>query len=338
MLGSSSGLPACRHGSRLRRPVPAWFPLACLLTCLFLATAAIGMEVRPPDEQRSVLAPLADRSLLLAGVLADERLVAVGERGHVLLSDDGGRIWRQVEVPTRATLTAVTFYDARRGWAAGHDQVILRTTDGGEQWDRVYSDPGDERPVFDLWFRDGLHGYAVGAYGLFLETVDGGDTWSTRRISEDDFHLNRLVPAGGERLYLAAEAGMVYRSEDAGQSWVALDSPYEGSYFGILWLGGDTLLLYGLRGHLFRSEDGGESWQTLASGTEASLTDGLALADGRVVLVGLGGTLLVSDDGGRSFSPRNREDRKGIAALVQAPDGGLVILGEAGAQRVSDVP
>ncbi|MDF1554953.1 MAG: YCF48-related protein [Deferrisomatales bacterium] len=342
MIGSSSGSPACSHGSRLRRPVLARFPLLCLLSCLFTgllaAPAASGMEVRRPGDQRSVLAPLADRSLLLAGVLAGQRLVAVGERGHVLLSDDGGRTFQQVEVPTRTTLTAVSFPDARRGWAAGHDQVILRTSDGGEQWEQVYADPGDERPVLDLWFRDGLHGYAVGAYGLFLETGDGGATWTSRRISEDDFHLNRLAPAGGDRLYLAAEAGMVYRSEDAGHTWVALDSPYEGSYFGILWLSGDTLLLYGLRGHLFRSEDGGESWQTLASGTEASLTDGVALADGRVVLVGMGGALLVSDDGGRSFSPHDREDRTGIAAVVQVPDGGLVTLGEAGARRVSDVP
>jgi photosystem II stability/assembly factor-like uncharacterized protein len=295
------------------------------------------MEVHPPSEHRSVLAPLAQRSLLLEGAVAGERLVAVGERGHVLLSDDGGRAWRQVQVPTRATLTAVAFADPDHGWAAGHDQVILRTTDGGERWERVYADPDDERPVFDLWFRDAERGYAVGAYGLFLATEDGGAHWSPRPISDDDFHLNRLVPAGGDRLYLAAEAGMVYRSDDAGRSWVAQGSPYEGSYFGALWLGGDTLLLYGLRGHLFRSEDGGGSWQALDSGTQASLTDGVALDDGRVVLVGLGGTVLVSDDGGRSFSSRNREDRKGIAALVRAPDGGLVTLGEGGAHRIDDV-
>jgi len=334
MLGFSSASSACR---RETRPLNL-LRFACLIPCLLGAGFAVAMEVHPAADQRSVLAPLADRSLLLAGASAGERLVAVGERGHVLLSEDGGSTWRQVQVPTRATLTAVAFADARFGWAAGHDQVILRTADGGERWEPVYADPEDERPIFDLWFRDGSRGYAVGAYGLFLETADGGATWTARRISEDDFHLNRLVPAGDGRLYLAAEAGMVYRSEDGGETWTALDSPYDGSFFGALWLGGDSLLLYGLRGHLYRTDDGGESWQTLSSGTEASLTDGVDLGDGRVVLAGLGGTLLISEDGGHRFEGRNRADRKGIAALLPTADGRVVLLGEAGVQWLAAVP
>ena len=318
------------------------FPSSCraiclVAVCLLCAVSTSAMEVRPAAESDSVLAPLAAESLLLEGAVAAGRLVAVGERGHVLLSDDGGDTWRQVQVPTRATLTAVAFADERRGLAAGHDQVILRTDDAGDHWEQVYADPEDERPVFDLWFPEADRGVAVGAYGLYLETVDGGDTWESRWISEDDFHFYKMVPAGGERLLLAAEAGMVYRSEDAGETWVSLDSPYEGSFFGALWLEGDTLLLYGLRGHLFRTEDAGDTWQTLDAGTEASLTDGVVLAGGRVVLVGLGGTVLVSDDGGRSFFSANREDRKGIAAVVPTLDGDLVILGEAGVDRIDDV-
>jgi len=47
-----------------------------------------------------------------------------------------------------------------------------------------------------------------------------------------DYHLNRIVGVGN-RLYIAAEGGQLYRSDDRGASWRVLPSPYEGSFFGL---------------------------------------------------------------------------------------------------------
>ena len=148
--------------------------------------------------EEAVKAPLAIESLLLDGAAAGSRLVVVGERGHILVSTDGGASWSQAEVPTRVLLTAVHMHDERTGWAVGHDAVILRTRDGGESWTTVHRAPEEELPLLDVWFRDERNGFAVGAYGYFLATADGGDTWTARAVSEDDFHLNALFPAGGE--------------------------------------------------------------------------------------------------------------------------------------------
>ena len=70
----------------------------------------------------------------------DGLVVAVGERGHVLVSGDEGRSWRQADVPSRALLTGVFMHDARLGWAVGHDEVVLRTRDGGLTWERVHEE------------------------------------------------------------------------------------------------------------------------------------------------------------------------------------------------------
>ena len=249
--------------------MPRYLQLTCLFFCLF-ASILTG----PAVAENSVIAPLAPHSLLLDIQRIGDTLVAVGERGHILTSSDSGNHWTQHQVPTRATLTAVYFIDATHGWAVGHDQVILRTLDGGSTWTLVYQDPEAESPLLDVYFPDAQHGFAVGAYGQFLETLDGGDSWEARWISEDDFHLNRIVPVGS-RLFIAAEAGAAYRSDDGGDNWIALDPGYEGSFFGILPLGEQSLLLFGLRGHLFRSDDAGDNWTQIASGTEASLATGL---------------------------------------------------------------
>lgn len=313
---------------------------------------------KPALAVNSQILPLAEKSLLLDGQVVGDRIIVVGERGHILISEDHGVSWLQQEVPTRANLTSVFFIDPANGWAAGHDSVILQTSDGGRHWQQVYADPEDERPILDLWFRDITHGYAVGAYGLFLFTEDGGKSWQPfdfnpatlmangDGVGEDrddgfeeeswgiDFHLNQMAATPNGRILITAEAGNIYRSDDACRSWLSLPSPYEGSFYGSLPLSQTSLLAFGLRGHLFRSEDTGNSWLPVASGTQATLNDGIRLHDGRIVLVGLAGTLLVSSDEGNSFSLHSQSDRAGVAKVLQANDKSLILIGEQGVKRL----
>ena len=286
----------------------------------------------------AVHAPLAIESLLIDGAAAGSRLVVVGERGHVLVSTDGGGSWKQARVPVRALLTAVHMHDERTGWAVGHDAVILRTDDGGENWTLVHQAPEEELPLLDVWFRDERTGFAIGAYGYFLVTRDGGETWTSRAISEDDFHLNALVPAGEHesgprRLYIAAEAGVAYRSDDGGETWRELPSPYTGSWYGALALDADELLLAGLRGHLYRSGDAGETWTRVSTGTNATLTGAVRLPSGAVLITGLEGSVLTSRDGGRNVSSRRLPSREGISAAVPLAHDAVLLIGEFGVRH-----
>lgn len=304
---------------------------AALLAALFLSMPAAARAAE--DGERSTLAPLAVRSLLLDAADRDGLAVAVGERGHVLVSRDGGASWEQVVVPTRAMLTGVALHEGGLAWAVGHDETILRSRDGGATWELVHHAPEEERPLLDVWFADAATGFAAGAYGLLLATRDGGATWEPAVVAEeDDFHLNQIA-AGGGRLYLAAEAGHLYRSDDAGETWTSLPSPYDGSFFGVLPLADGALLAFGLRGNLFRSEDEGTTWAEIPTGLEATLATGRELPGGRVVVAGLAGALLWSEDGGRTFQGRELPDRKATMALLPAGDGGLVLLGEGGVRQ-----
>ena len=301
-----------------------------ILVGLALFTPAAGAG---PDD--AVPAPLAARSLLLDGAALGARLVVVGERGHVLVSTDDGVSWRQAKVPTRALLTAVHMHDEMLGWAVGHDAVILRTADGGETWELVHHAPEEERPLLDVWFRDAQRGFAIGAYGYFLATEDGGESWVSRAVSEDDFHLNALAPAGGQRLFIAAEAGVAYRSDDDGATWRELPSPYAGSWFDVLALDEDRVLLCGLRGHLFLSQDGGESWTPVSTETNATLTGAVRLPSGVVLVTGLEGSLLTSRDEGESVSYERLPAREGISAALPLADGGVLLVGEFGVRKVT---
>ena len=305
------------------------------LAVLVGAAAGNVLAQESIEPEPAVMARLAPKALALDATTADGALIAVGERGHILMSTDGGSTWVQKPSPTRAMLTAVCFADRQHGWAVGHDSAILRTLDGGESWELVNWAPEEEAPFFDVWFSDLDHGFALGAYGSFFVTSDGGETWVFEPISDDDLHLDNMAQAPDGRLYIAAEAGGAFRSDDGGATWSPLPSPYEGSFFGVLPLPDDVVLLYGLRGHVFRSEDAGETWQPVETGTVAMITDGIRLADGRIVLVGLGGSVLVSTDDGRTLSLHQQPDRRGISAVVQTDDGRLLLAGEFGVKVAS---
>lgn len=347
------------NGRAILITATAGFPLGLL-------SASFAADTVDETDSVSVTAPLAERSLLLDGVRADGRLVVVGERGHVLLSDDEGHSWRQVVTPTVATLTGVTFHDANTGWAVGHDAVILRTNDGGDTWELVYSSPEDDTPFLDVWFKDADNGLAIGAYGYFYETNDGGGSWTARvfeaedlsvdteqeavdeaeEMADDfafdegeealvsDLHLNHISRAADGTLYIAAEAGFVFRSDDGGETWVVLSPPYEGSFYATMPLADESVLVFGLRGHVYRSDDRGESWEAVETDSEAILMGSTRLADERIVLAGLAGTLLVSTDGGQSFELRQQPDRMGIATVIPVADETLVLVGEAGVRRL----
>jgi len=337
-MDTPSGTPSAGVVDPVTRPLrPTHRRWMMTLVVLTIAVGAGGLaaaqdEVAP---EAAVMARLASRTLTLDAFAVDGAYVAVGERGHILISTDGGDTWQQQQVPTRTALAGVYFHDRNLGWAVGHDSAILRTTDGGVTWELVSWAPEAENPFFDVWFSDADNGVVIGAYGGYWETTDGGATWSSRWISEDDWHLHKIVPSEGGRLYIAGEAGSVYRSDDNGANWVTLPTLYQGSYFGILPLDGDNVLLFGLRGHLFRSEDAGESWEELETGTVAMLTDGQLLGDGTVLITGLGGTVLTSPDGGRSFELHQQANRRGISAAVETGDGSLLLVGEFGVKTAA---
>lgn len=301
------------------------------LSFALLAHAA-NTSTRPASLPAEIM-PLAQRALLLDVTLAGDRAVAVGERGHILLSDDYGITWRQVNVPTRATLTAVYFVDAQWGWAVGHDNVILQTRDGGASW-RMQYPPGNVGNSFlDVVFFDREQGIAVGAYGMAMRTRNGGETWVPHTPSEDDMHFNRISQGPDGRLFIAVEGGDLLSSTDMGNRWDYLDSPYDGSLFGLLPLSNRVWLTYGLRGNVFRSTDAGQSWSAIDLTAPVLITAAVRMASGTIVLAGQGEQFFRSRDGGRTFTLW-RVPVQAAANLAEMPDGSLLAVGLNGVWRL----
>ncbi|MDM0073744.1 YCF48-related protein [Variovorax sp. J2P1-59] len=318
---------------------------ALALACSGAAVAAWAASADPATAWRDVLdtpavrSTLGARSLINGLARAGQRIVAVGQRGHVLLSDDGGASWRQAEVPVSSDLVAVCFPTERQGWAVGHDGVILRSTDAGQSWTlqldgRRMGAQDAENPLLDVWFKDAQTGYAVGAFGLALRTDDGGAHWEPLTQALDNpksLHLYALRSVGND-VFIVGEQGLLLQLDSATGRFAARETPYKGTLFGIV-AGTRALIAFGLRGSVVRSTDGGRSWSQVATGVQAGLTAGLRRSDGSIVLVSQAGHVLVSRDDGASFQPLRVEQPMPAAAVAEAAGGALVIAGPRGAAR-----
>ncbi len=355
----------CRRVGRLlwRVALPLILPMG------LAQAAAVGDALATP----AMRAPQATSAVLLDLARAGARLVAVGERGIVLLSDDNGLSWRQAAVPVSVSLTAVQFVDAEQGWAVGHGGVVLATRDGGEHW-RVQLDgvraaqlelaaateelpkasdqdaasarlqtaerlvaEGADKPFLALQFIDAQHGLIVGAYGLALRTEDGGNNWHSLMGQIDNpmgAHLSAIAQQG-EHWFLAGEQGFLARSDDGGHSFSQLQSPYPGSFFTLQLRDDGVLLVAGLKGNAFASSDLGQSFQPVPVNMPVSFSDAIRSADGQLLLVNQSGALFrTSGQPGALLQPYGKPLGKPVASVIEAADGSLTLAGFTGLTRL----
>ena len=273
---------------------------------------------------------------------------AVGHEGVILHTTDAGKTWvrqldgyqinkqvlkqaQQLVNDRQEQLDAITDEKLR-------EEAVYQLEEAGYLLEEAIEDDraGPAKPLLDVWFADENHGFVVGAYGILLQTLDGGTSWklvSNRLDNQEGFHLNAITATGSETIFITGESGSIFRSTDSGSSWTRLESPYQGSYFGLV-NPGKYLLVYGLRGNVYRSEDNGDSWLVVDTNVNAALSSGVITRSGMVVLVGSAGHVVYSNDEGNSFSVKVREDRLSLSAITEITDNQLLAVGVQGIHKV----
>jgi len=303
-----------------------------LISCLLVAGAAFSgaghAEFRGVPDSPALITHLATKRPLNSVVSTSSRLIAVGQRGHIVYSDDAGKTWKQAAVPVRSDLTAVFFSSERCGWAVGHEGVVLHTEDGGQNWalqldgnranelvrtyysgkvregdrqaeplpaeiEKNFSGQAD-KPFLDVWFSSDTEGFIVGAFGMIFHTRDGGRSWEPwlDRI-DNPAHLHIYAVRGqAGRIYAVGEQGLFTVLEPGRQRFQAVTAPYAGSFFGVLPIDGGALA-FGMRGNAFYMQDKPVSWHKLETGVLGGLTGAVRLEGERVALVSTAGDVLV---------------------------------------------
>ncbi len=350
------------------------FSMGCLVVaCLTLPVLVFGAGVKDVLDRPALKVVNPDHVVLVDVTRAGNRLVAVGERGVIILSDDAGDTWHQAHVPAGTTLTAVAFPTHDQGWAVGHSGVVLHTTDGGQSWHRQldgitaarmaletaqaaagHTDSngetagqmvhnaellvadGPDKPFLDLNFKSEQEGIIIGAYGLIFSTTDGGQSWQCLmdRV-ENPRGLNLYaIRAFDDAMYIAGEQGLFLVSRDKGNSFQKMQTPYSGTFFDLAVTSSGDVVIVGLRGNAYWSTDQGATFNQTRVPVEVSFTAVTQLEDGTLLFANQAGMLLASRDGGRSLQLTDIPRLGPISGLIPAGNGSLMTVGYGGAIRV----
>jgi len=172
---------------------------------------------------------------------------------NIYFSKDGGRTWTDQNAPTPGAsegLFGIHFVDENYGMAVGGFRttptgLFLQTTDGGEHWNLMATEPEVERGNW-VQVLDGSRAWVGMDDGTIWYTLNWGTTWTQRVLPET------LINTGVGVFYneyIGAVAGyktgsgngilVVYVTPDGGWSWEQFNPTEEGelnaaaAYFGI---------------------------------------------------------------------------------------------------------
>lgn len=341
---------------------------AFLLSTL-LMTCGYAQAFEDPTQVAATMSEKMLMNPLIAVAMAGERTVAVGQRGHIAFSEDGGHSWKQAQVPVSSDLVAVSFPTERHGWAVGHGGVVLHSKDGGLTWERqldgqqasrlildYYTDEarggaldnaqlyidreqsligyGGTQPLMAVHFFDEQVGFVAGLFNRILKTVDGGKSWEPwlhRVDNPNELHFYSISD-DARALYITGEQGMVWRMGREESAFSAIPTDYAGTLFGAA-SNGKSLIAFGMRGSVFRSTDEGASWARIPIDSQAGITAGAFLPSGHLLLTSLAGEVELSTDEGQSFTRVQLKKSMPFFDLVARVDGNLTLVGASGVQR-----
>ncbi|MBL7960305.1 glycoside hydrolase [bacterium] len=259
-------------------------------------------------------------------------------------STDAGKTWKHVGLRDAQQIGGLTVDNENpdRVFAAvlGHpygpnaERGVYRTTDGGKNWDRVLYkdentgavqvtiDPKNPDVIYaDLWasrLGPWENGWWQGPESGLYKSTDGGTTWKklTKGLPTYEQGLGRIgfciAPSNPDRMYATVDSrdlGGIYRSDDAGASWVRMSSDER------LWGRGSDFaeikadpknaeVVYSANIATWKSTDGGKTWTGFrgAPGGDDYHRIWINPNDPNILLLAADQGAIITVNGGETFS------------------------------------
>ncbi|WP_225316727.1 MULTISPECIES: YCF48-related protein [Marinobacter] len=334
--------------------------MATRLMCKTLGAACLGVSMAMSAPSVFALADiietpsrptmLAAENLLNDADRAGERIVAAGERGHIIFSDDQGETWVQGQVPVSATLTGVDFGTEAEGWAVGHSGVVLHSGDAGKTWELQLT--GIEAAELAIESRQQQIEEMEQKIEEAPEEEKADLEWALDDLFfsmenlESDLEIGPVNPfldvwfENEDHGFVVGAYGMFLRTTDGGETWrdwaPRLENPTGFHLNAITQITGGALVIVGEAGQIFVSVDGGESWEKRESPYEGSLFGAIGTGQVNEVLAfGLRGNMFLSTDLGKSWKVVPNEAGATLNNGAVSDDGRITLVGNGGTVLMS---
>lgn len=322
-----------------------------LVACIALVVPLLAHAGKDRLDTPAYVAPKASSAMMVDVVRAGNRVVAVGEYGTILYSDTYGKAWQQAAVPVSVTLTAAYFPVPKKGWAVGHDGVVLRSEDGGAHWTKQFDGNAANALVLAAAQKRVKDARAASAGAVSgqpaaalqiaeraLEDAQAGAKFGPSRPLFDVWFKDE-----SDGIVVGA-FGQIFHTSDGGQTWALwgdrIANPDGLHLNAISATAKGVLLIAGEAGKIYRSADGGASWAALDTGYAGQLYGVLGIEEeaSREMLIafGFGGHVFRSTDSGSSWHPVPVGEKTPLVSGRMLPDGRIALLTYDGRILLSD--
>jgi photosystem II stability/assembly factor-like uncharacterized protein len=270
-------------------------------------------------------------------------------RGHgVYRSLDGGKSWKNMGLENSEHIGKIIIHPnnenvvfvAAQGplWNAGGDRGLYKTTDGGENWEKVLEisentgvsdilmDPRNPQVMYAASYQRRRHVFTLingGPESAIYKSIDGGKNWRKLKNGLPSGDVGRIglaiSPANPDYIYAIIEAASgegFYRSVNRGESWTKMSSYRSNSpqyYQELIPDPHDANMVYSMDTYSRYTADGGKSWTRIS--VKSRHVDDHALwidpSDTKHLLIGGDGGLYESFNRGKTW------DYKANLPLVQ---------------------
>jgi photosystem II stability/assembly factor-like uncharacterized protein len=328
-----------------------------LRSLLAIAMLGLSMPLCAIDllELPAVKSNSASRALLLdVASRGENSLAAAGAYGVIIVSEDNGLTWKQADVPASVTLTGIHFPTPDKGWAVGHDGLILHSADGGQSWQKQLDGHQLNEQILAVAER------IVEQYRGELEALQAQEEPDEYELEDAEFMLEEAefmlegamddTEAGPVRPlldvwfmdekngFVLGSYGMLLTTTDGGQTWALISDRMDNAEAfhlnQIVPAPDGTLFIAGEAGYVYRSSDGGHSWDSLEPGYEGSFYGIVTVPNGadtyEVLAYGLRGNLFSSTNRGESWVPMDSGTTVTLMAGTLLRDGTVFLAGQGG--------
>jgi photosystem II stability/assembly factor-like uncharacterized protein len=250
-----------------------------------------------------------------------------GADGVFLKTSDGGTTWKQVHKFTSDMIVQIIFSDENTGlllvernmFARGQNSssYLLKTLDGGENWQRMEFPEGSRQRITKLLFNEKGAGMAFGESGLFYRLREDGREWVKIPAAIHYLMLDGAFTGetGGA---IVGGGGTILFTEDSGFTWTRASILGEAStrLNSVFFIDEKVGWAVGNDGKIFRTAAGGKLWRQQDSGTKINLNDVYFLDANNGWIVGDDGAIMRTRNGGANWYPVDTQAHHRLEKII----------------------
>lgn len=178
-------------------------------------------------------------------------------------------------------LNDVHVFDANKAIVVGDVGTVLKTSDGGMNWEIQHYTSGTSKKLNAVHFVDDDTGWIVGGEGgeypyantksIILKTIDGGMTWDSLSFAVSS-ELQTIHFANSDTGWAAGTNGIILKTTDGGITWDSLLTHPFNKWSSLFFLDSSTGWVAGTdstleHADIMKTTDGGVNWNSVISDT-----------------------------------------------------------------------